>query len=475
MQMKISADRMLSGKTEVDNAFLLNFMPFAPESYVKVYLAGLLAASCGTGDDNAEEYIAGKLNIDLPVVEEAFRYWETQGVVTVVRSVTPPEIQFLPVGKAMPSASKFSKTKYKDFNDQLHAMLPNRNILPGEYNEYYSLMEDTHMEPNGMLAIIAYCIRQKGENISYPYILAVARNLAGQGLLTFDRISEQLSEFDAYEKELRPVLSALGSKRKPDHEDKRLYIKWTKGMEYTPATVIKVAKTVKKGGMEKLDALMTRYYENHLMTFEEIEDFNRNREKLVALTKNINRIIGVYYEQLDFIIETYITRWIGYGFDDDTLTLIATYCFKRGVRTLEGMNDVVEKFYKQGLISAESIDQFIGKSVENDNFIKAFFDVAGITRNVTSRDRDSYKVWTTSWGMTSDLIMLAAQKAKGNVSPVSYVNTLLSAWFKAGIKTTAEANAYKFEKSAATKTKVTKTYTSDQLNAMFDNLDYEDL
>ena len=222
--------------------------------------------------------------------------------------------------------------------------------------------------------------------------------------------------------------------------------------------------------MEKLDAMMTRYYENHLMTFEEIEDFNRNREKLVALTKNINRIIGVYYEQLDFIIETYITRWIGYGFDDNTLTLIATYCFKRGVRTLEGMNDVVEKFYKQGLISAESIDQFIGKSVENDNFIKAFFDEAGITRNVTSRDRDSYKVWTSSWGMTNDLIMLAAQKAKGNVSPVSYMNTLLSAWFKA-----EEAKAYKFEKSTATETKVTKTYTSDQLNAMFDNLDYEDL
>ena len=211
------------------------------------------------------------------------------------------------------------------------------------------------------------------------------------------------------------------------------------------------------------------------MTFEEIEDFNRNREKLVALTKNINRIIGVYYEQLDFIIETYITRWIGYGFDDNTLTLIATYCFKRGVRTLEGMNDVVEKFYKQGLISAESIDQFIGKSVENDNFIKAFFDEAGITRNVTSRDRDSYKVWTSSWGMTNDLIMLAAQKAKGNVSPVSYMNTLLSAWFKAGIKTVEEAKAYKFEKSTTTETKVTKTYTSDQLNAMFDNLDYEDL
>ena len=475
MQMKISKDRLLSGKTEVDNAFLLNFMPFAPEIYVKIYLFGLLAATDLSAGDNAEEYIASKLGIDLPVVEEALRYWENQGVISVARSCSPPEIEFLPVGKAVPSAQKFSKTKYKEFNDQLHAMLPNRNVLPGEYNEYYSLMEDTHMEPGAMLAIISYCIRQKGENISYPYILAVARNIAAQGLLTFDRVSEQLSEFDAYEKELRPVLAALGSKRKPDHEDKRLYVKWTKGMQYTPATVIKVAKTVKKGGMEKLDALMTRYYENHLMSFEEIEEFNRNREKLVALAKNINRIIGVYYEQLDFIIETYVTRWLSFGFDEETLVAVATYCFKRGVRTLEGMNDVVEKFYRQGLISPESIDGFIGKSVENDNFIKSFFEVAGVTRNVTSRDRDSYNVWTSSWEMTGELIMLAAEKAKGNANPVSYMNALLSAWYKAGVKTKDEANAFRFEKSAAPETKVTKTYTSDQLNALFDNLDYEDL
>ncbi|MDD7157747.1 MAG: DnaD domain protein [Firmicutes bacterium] len=475
MQMKIGKEKLLSGKTEVDNAFLLNFMPFAPESYVKVYLCGLLAASGANVGDNAEEYIASKLSLDTPVVEEALRYWENQGVIAVSRASATPEIEFLPVREATPSAQKFSKTKYKDFNDQLHAMLPNRNVLPSEYNEYYSLMEDTHMETGAMLAIIAYCIRQKGESISYPYILAVARNLAAQGLLTFDRVSEQLSQFDEYEKELRPVLAALGSKRKPDHEDKRLYIKWTKGMEYTSATIIKVAKTVKKGGMEKLDALMTRYYENHLMSFEEIEDFNANREKLVALAKNVNRIIGVYYEQLDFIIETYITKWIACGFDEETITLIATYCFKRGVRTLEGMNDVVDKFYKQGLVSAASIDQFVGKSVQTDNFIKAFFEVAGITRNVTSRDRDSYNVWTGSWGMTSELITLAAEKSKGTSAPVQHMNTLLSAWFKAGVKTVDEANAFRFEKAASQETKVTKTYTSDQLNALFDNLEYEDL
>lgn len=474
MQIKLSRDKMLAEKLALDNEFILNYMPFAPEIYVKVYLMGLWAASFDGGGDDAAKFIAEKLSVDQPVVEEAFRYWEAQGVVTLLRTSSPPEVQFLQVGKNPPSYQKFSKTKYKDFNSQLHAMLPGRNILPAEYNEYYSLMEDTHMEPGAMLAIIAYCIRQKGDGITYPYILAVARNMAAQGLLTFDRVSEQLSEFDAYEKDLRPILTALGSRRKPDHEDKRLFIKWTKGMEYTPVTIVKVAKTVKKGGMEKLDALMTRYYENHLMTFEEIESFNKNRDQLYALAKNINRIIGVYYEQLDFIIETYISNWIAMGFNDETLTRIATYCFRRGVRTLEGMNDVVDKFYKQGVVTSEALDEFINRSIENDNHIKKVFAVAGIDRNVTARDRDSFKVWKTAWNMSDELIEKAAEKAKGSPSPVSYMNTLLSSWFKAGVKTPEQADNYRFPDHSEP-AKITKTYTSGQLNALFDNLDYEDL
>ena len=132
MQIKLSREKILDEKTAIDNAFILNYMPFAPDVYVKVYLTGLWAASNGEGGDNAAEFIANKLSVDVPVVEEAFRYWESQGVVTLLRSSSPPEVKFMPVGKNPPSYQKFSKSKYKDFNNQLHAMLPGRNILPGE-------------------------------------------------------------------------------------------------------------------------------------------------------------------------------------------------------------------------------------------------------------------------------------------------------------------------------------------------------
>lgn len=471
MLMRISTEKMLSEKTLLDNAFIANYMPFAPESYVKVYISGLFAATFGTAGVEPLEYISNKLSIDPTVVDEAFRYWESQGVINYVRS-NPPLIEFLPVDKALPSMRKFSKAKYKDFNDQLHAAYPQRNILPNEYNEYYTLMEDSHLEPEAMLAIISYCIRQKGQSITYPYILTVARNLIGQGLLTFDRVSENLSECDMYEKDLKPVLTVLGMRRKPDHEDNRLFIKWTKGMGFSSATVIKVAKTIKRGGgMEKLDSVLTKYYENHLTEYEDIERYNEDKEKLYSLAKDINRIIGVYYEQLDFIIETYINRWLELGFNAQTLVTVATYCFKRSIRSLEGMNDAVEKFYKQGLITAESIDSFIDASVRHDNRIKKAFEHAGISRNITARDRDSFRVWSDTWGMSDDMICLSAEKAKGSPNPIAYMNSILSAWFKAGIASVEGANAFKPESAPASDNKVTKTYTSEQLNALFDNLD----
>lgn len=58
MQIKLSRDKMLAEKLAVDNEFILNYMPFAPEIYVKVYLMGLWAASFDGGGDDAAKFIA---------------------------------------------------------------------------------------------------------------------------------------------------------------------------------------------------------------------------------------------------------------------------------------------------------------------------------------------------------------------------------------------------------------------------------
>ena len=476
MQAKLSREIIENEKLRIDNAFVTDFMPFAPENYVKVYLYGLkLACFGGVGDIEAE--IAGKLNLEPGLVSEAFSYWANEGLVNIL-STSPVAVEYLAVNKGTLALRKFSKTKYKDFNDQLHAMLPSRNILPNEYNEYYSIMEAMHIEPEAMLAIIAYCIRLKGQDVGYPYILAVARNLARQGCLTYDRVNEQLSEFDLYDKDVAAVLHSLGSKKAPAIEDKRMFAKWTKTLGFPTETVVQVAKSVKRGGMDRLDALLVKYYENHLFSMAEIDEFNRNRDRLYSLTKEINKRIGVYYEQLDFIIETYVTRWLGYGFTDETLLTIAEYCFRCNIRTLEGYNATVEKFYKQGLITADDIGEFLGEAVRRDADIREALEKAGVTRPVTSRDRDSYRTWTYSWKMDRDVVLYAASLAAGNASPVSYMNAVLGGWHNAGVTSLEGAKKFGATRASAareTAATVTKTYTSEQLNAMFDSLNNEDL
>ena len=476
MQAKLSREIIENEKLRIDNAFVTDFMPFAPENYVKVYLYGLkLACFGGVGDIETE--IAGKLNLEPGLVSEAFSYWANEGLVNIL-STSPVAVEYLAVNKGTLALRKFSKTKYKDFNDQLHAMLPSRNILPNEYNEYYSIMEAMHIEPEAMLAIIAYCIRLKGQDVGYPYILAVARNLARQGCLTYDRVNEQLSEFDLYDKDVAAVLHSLGSKKAPAIEDKRMFAKWTKTLGFPTETVVQVAKSVKRGGMDRLDALLVKYDENHLFSMAEIDEVNRNRDRLYSLTKEINKRIGVYYEQLDFIIETYVTRWLGYGFTDETLLTIAEYCFRCNIRTLEGYNATVEKFYKQGLITADDIGEFLGEAVRRDADIREALEKAGVTRPVTSRDRDSYRTWTYSWKMDRDVVLYAASLAAGNASPVSYMNAILGGWHNAGVNSLEGAKKFGATRASAareTAATVTKTYTSEQLNAMFDSLNNEDL
>ena len=71
--------------------------------------------------------------------------------------------------------------KYREFNRQAQLYIAARQITPNEYNDYYALMEKLNMEWQAMTLVVKYCVNLKGDNVSCPYILAVARNIAQDG------------------------------------------------------------------------------------------------------------------------------------------------------------------------------------------------------------------------------------------------------------------------------------------------------
>ena len=215
-----------------------------------------------------------------------------------------------------------------------------------------------------------------------------------------------------------------------------------------------------------------------VFTAEEMKEYNAHRERLQELAVKINKTIGVFYESLDHVIEVYTSPWLEKGFDEKALLTVAHYCFLSGIRTLEGMNGVVEKFYSQGLLTVDAINGFIGEQVAQDERIKKIVEATGRDRGVTASDRNFYRTWSAVWGFPDEVILIAAELSAGRSYPTSAVNRLLSEWKAQGVRTPEDARRAAAQPSdkqparpSSAKNFEERSYTDEQIRSVMVNID----
>ena len=473
-----SSRLILDNYTVIDNTFINEFLPQATGDDVKVYLYGLNLCAKPSTDENNIDTICKVLSLTEDQVYKSFEYWQTVGLVQIV-SKNPYEVRFLPVKANSGSAKIRNKEKYADFNQQMQDIITGRMITPTEYNEYYSLIEVYHFEPEAVVLIAKYCTSIKHNAIGYPYILAVARDFEKQGLKTFTAIENKFIEQEKSSAEIKQILSALGLKREADIEERNLYLKWTNHFGFTQGVIVEVAKSLKKhGGFSKLDELLSKYYEQKLFTMEEVMQFSAQKEAMFEMAKTVSKTLGLYYQNLENVVDTYIADWTNKGYDDETLLFISNYCFKQSIRTLDGMNTIIQKFYKLGLVSLASIDQYISSILKNDELVREILESLGLLRSVSSLDREFYKTWTNNWGFLHEQILLVSECAKDKNSPMPYINKILANLHEEGvcdnetIKKKLKEIKPDGRKTAKPKDNFAqRDYSSEDLNAVFDSLD----
>lgn len=482
-----SADSHSGSFLVIESAFINDYLPQAPDSCIKVYLYGLHLCSSPNSSLNSIENMMHTLSMTAGDIKDAFLYWQGEGLVQILENTSTNElnIKYLPIHKKLGSGKKFAN-KYADFNSKVQALITTRMITPSEFNEYYTLLESFHFDEDALIAIVNYCVQLKGSNVGYPYIVAVAKDFANGGYVSCERVAERLNIHNEVSDEVLGILKVFKASTKYSTvEDRTLYIKWVDELGFTLGVIKHVAKDVKakNGNMQKLDNVLISYYQAKLMTIKDIDEYKATREGYLKLAKEITRLLGTYYENLDIVIETYILDWIRKGYDEETLKILATFCFKRATKTLEGMNNCITKFYKLGLISKESIDQHMANLISSDEKIQEILDSCNILRSVTSFDRDAYNTWTTTWNMSDDIIMLVSTYAKDKSQPIQYMNKILANLFDSKIFTLDKAKEHleSFgEVSQAPKKSKSKNFiqrtdkTNEELNSVFDKLDNYD-
>lgn len=473
-----SSEMSMDSYTIIDNAFISEFLPQAPTNAIKVYLMGRFLCTNPHEDDNTLESMSVVLGLSQDEICDAFSYWQEMGLVQIINK-QPIEVKFLPIKQFSGSAKLRNKEKYAEFNRQAQSFITGRQIQPHEYNEYYTLIETYHFEPEAVLMIIKYCTLIKNGNINYPYILTVAKSFEKEGIKTATALEEKLLEQEKASAEIKAVLSVLGIKRDADLEERNLYLKWTNGFGFTQGVILEVAKKQNKvGGMHKLDTTLSKYFELKLFSIQEIENYSKERETLFAIARDVTRKIGLYYQVLDGVIENYVTDWVSKGYSQETLNQIATYCLATNVKTLDSFNETINKFFKLGLVSTQAINQYIDEIIATDNQIKEVLNACGLLRNVTSSDRELYKIWTENWNLPKEVIIYAGSECKTKEHPISYLNKILSEFVSLGINTIEKAKEkLNTKQKSSTKTKTTqpnfnqRDYSKQDLSALFDSLD----
>ncbi len=468
-----SSQVVQDGTTLVDNTFINEFMPQAPAEYVKAYLYGLSLCSAANQDYNASDSAAALLGCTEEDLIAAYNYWQELGIVQII-STSPLEVKYLPLKNKSGSAKIRTRGKYADFNNQVQAILTGRMIKPIEYNEYYNLIEAYHIEPAALIMIIKYCAINKGDNIGCAYILTVAKSFIADNIKSTQAVEQKLLEQEKSSKQIGEVLKALGLKRAADIDERNTYLKWTTTYGFNHDVILHVAKSLKSGGFGKLDKQLSKYYEQRLFSKKEIEEFSSLRDEMFETAKTVSRNLGLYYQNLENVVDTYIADWYNKGYTAATLEQISHYCFTHNCRSLEGINDTIAKFYKLGLISTEAINQYTTQIVATDKEIKEILEACGLDRSVISQDRNYYKTWTEDWGFKKNAIIAAAEKSAGTAGPLRYMNKILSTLHQSG-KTSLEDVKENFAQSANNNDYnqglIKHEFTQQELNALFDSLD----
>ena len=473
---KFGSEFIANNKTEIDNIFINDYLPTAPENCVKVYLYGLYLCTNGDIIDNELSSFAKHLNMSEDDVETCFYYWQEQGLVQVL-STRPIEIRYIPLKNLFNNTKLFKTDKYETFNRMAQEIFEGRReISKTEYGEYYDFLERYHMEQEALIMIMKYCVDSKKSAVGWNYILTVAKNWANEGYLTVEQVEEKLCSFEEKESEIGQVLKALGLYRKSFLEERSLYKKWTDEWDFSLNVILFVAKNLKKNSkatFEKIDALLSKYYDLKLFTISDIENYQNRKGEIMSLSKNINKAIGVYYENLETVAENYIIPWLNLGFDGETLEQIAKCCFKTSVRTLEGMNNFVQKLFKLGIITSESLQKYIDSVVESDREIKNILEKLGVNRNVNYLDRENYKTWKQNWKISDELLLYGCTLSSDKSQPMGYLNRVLSSWHDNGINSIEKAQKFSLPSQSAAKVEPLKgrSYSRDELNALIQSVD----
>lgn len=276
MRCAFSPARLMQGVTPVDNLFIAEYMPAAPENYVKVYLYGLmLCASYAEESDDLQT----SLGLDAQEVLAAFSYWQALGLVRIV-DADKLYIEYTPQRQA--AVQRFDgERRYGMLIDRVQEALGGRILLGSDLQKLYDWVEVFSLEADCILELVSYIAAERGNRISFFTLDKIAKTWADAGVKTGEDARKYVAEQQELRSGAQRILRRWRMSRRPTEDELHLYEKWTHawGFDDEAISAACVAATgTDKPNFSYLDAILENLRMQGAVTEEAVDRIRKEED-----------------------------------------------------------------------------------------------------------------------------------------------------------------------------------------------------
>ena len=137
-----------------------------------------------------------------------------------------------------------------------------------------------------------------------------------------------------------------------------------------------------------------------------------------------------------------IESWRSSGNSEELILLaVAAAHRRRDGGTMDDVGAWLETWARQGLTTPEAVKADNERKKALNSQLREIYEAAGLEKKTNQPDRDLLCRWMGEMGMRMELVLLAAQYARGSGAPMMTANRILSDWQRAGISTVEAARA----------------------------------
>ncbi|MBE5776162.1 MAG: hypothetical protein E7326_01485 [Clostridiales bacterium] len=432
------------GVTVVENLFIREYLPAAKGDYVKVYLWGL--HKCQHPEENyGTREMAAELEMTLPQVQSALRYWERRGLVTCVSQ--EPEVYMFHSPMQRKTTTGLMNTQDSEFAvfaESVYTILADkRKVSPNDISRMWEWVQDIGLPPEAVLMLISHTVNAPVAHFSMKRMEGMALLMKENKVQTVEDAEMFLRNEMSVHKGVQELLRHLGKRsRFPSEDEMALYRKWRFEWQFDQEALLSACRETVKGEptFAYLDGILKGIRaRSESRTGGAVDAFLQEESDEGAKAQEVMDALGMRASRVQAV--NFYRQWRRH-MPHDVVLCAASLCHRTRDKAAN-MEDLLSKWQDMGMDTMDKVQPYVDRLNRLNAALRKVFEALGYRSAIAESDRLLYEKWE-SMGFDEALILEGAAIAHGaEGNKLRYMDALMENWHRDGVRDLATARSHK--------------------------------